>query len=80
MLLRITANDKNTSTLVVTSQHSDAYNAPTKELESFLHGSSLLRCHTQQKVKSIPLNVTHFDEDSPIHADNMTRYSSTFFP
>lgn len=77
----MTANDKNTSTLVVTSQHSDAYNAPTQELESFLHGSSLLRCHTQTqlKEKSILLNVTHFNTDSGVLTDNMTRYFNASF-
>ena len=55
-----TANDKNTSTLVVSSQLSDAYNAPTGELESFLHGNSLHRCNKKmKKVSTVNLNKTN---------------------
>ena len=69
----VTANDKNTSTLVVSSQLSDAYNAPTGELESFLHGTSLHRCNKKmKKVSTVNLNqtrqamndVSSTDEDS----------------
>ena len=50
----------NTSTLVVSSQLSDAYNAPTGELESFLHGTSLYRCNKKMKeVSTVNLNKTN---------------------
>ena len=56
----VTANDMNTSTLVVSSQLSDAYNAPTGELESFLHGTSLHRCNKKMKeVSTVNLNKTN---------------------
>jgi hypothetical protein len=45
------------SVLVATTQFSEAYRAVTKDLESFLYGESLYRCHSNQSILDSSINT-----------------------
>ena len=64
---------------MVSSQLSDAYNAPTEELESFLQGTSLHRFMKKlREASSVNLDKKNFAIIDPSLIDeDMTRYFNT---